>query len=153
MKTFLIITILLTLFNACSSNNAFSEFHITEAQEKSEDSILSSKIYDANRVIGVVSAVYLNRIFPEKYHDFDVFYVYLYTKEKGTQLSFILNKIQAKEVQHLEAKNQFSDLIPYTGDWQNYYLVKFTKKEDKILRLRVKTKNSSSELMLFHREI
>ena len=147
MKTFLIITTLLILFNACSYDNAFSSFDITPKQAQSENSILSSKIQNKSQVNGIISVVYLNDVLPKEYRDSEYFYVSLYTKDK-TEVSFLLNDTQPLSIENLPAKNKFSTLTSFSPEWQKYYLVHFAE-QGKSLAFMAKNSTFSSEKMLF----
>lgn len=151
MKTFLTLMLIVTFFNGCSQKNAFSEFNITQNQEKGEENLLSSKIYGKNGVDGIVSAIYLNKIFPKRYQDGEYFYIALYLQNDKKSLKFFLNKRGAIKVTHLPASNAFSKIVSFQGTWKDYYLVKFHKSTQE-LQLSVQNAHSSSQKMLFKKE-
>ncbi|MDF1876904.1 hypothetical protein JHD47_03640 [Sulfurimonas sp. SAG-AH-194-L11] len=151
MKTFLIINILLLLLSACSYDNAFSRFDISAQRAKSEESIISSKIYDKTDTIGVVSCVYLNAINPQKYKDGEYFYIYLYAKDTKAQVSFTLNGVDAILVEELEVDNKFILLTDSNVTWQKYYFVKFAQQATD-LTLVAKIAHFSSDAILFKKD-
>ncbi|MDF1879374.1 hypothetical protein JHD46_06955 [Sulfurimonas sp. SAG-AH-194-C20] len=150
MKTFLTINILLLLFSACSYDNAFSRFNISEKRAKSEESIVSSKIYNAKSIAGVMSCVYLNKIDPEEYKDGEYFYIYLYQKDINLKINFTLNDINASQVKELTANNKFTVLTDSNLTWQKYYLVKF-KHQDSNLTLIAKFSSFESDAIVFQK--
>jgi len=132
MKTFLIILVFLTTITGCSSNNAFYQFKLTPSQQVSEDSMQSSKIKNEASVDGIVSIIYLNKVYPNKYKDYEYFYVSLYTKTNNENIKFLLNKEMALHIEELDPTNEFSELTSYSTDWKKYYIVKFKEQKEKI---------------------
>jgi len=154
MKTFLLTTLLATIFFGCSKHSAFSDFNLTISQEKSEDSIQSAKINNKNDTIGLLSAIHLNKVYPNTYNNDEYFYIYLYTKETTESLNFILNDTLALNVEELKSDNQFSfHLTSPTEKWKKYFLVKFKQqKKGSLLTLEVKNSLIASTKMLFRKE-
>ena len=151
MKTFLLITLIFALFTGCSSSNAFSRFHLSESQAKGENSILSSKIYSKNEVVGMVSTLYLNQVLPEKYKNNEWFYLSVYTKKDLENLKFLLNGKEPLLVQELNASNEFSSLISSNEKWKKYYLLEF-KKVGETLHLQLKSSSYSSLVLSYAKE-
>jgi hypothetical protein len=139
--------------DACSTKNAFTSFNISEIQAKSEDSILNAKIYKNDTITGIVSAVYLNSVFPEKYNKDEYFYVVVYDKydNENNKKSFILNKEAPLSVEELESQNQFSDSIVLHSKWKRHYIVKFKEQGD-LLQLVVKFAKHKSDKLIFKKQ-
>ena len=152
MKTFLLITLISAFFTGCSSSNAFSKFNLTPEQAKGENSMLSSKIYAKGKTVGVLSAIYLNQVFPKTYHENEVFYVSLYLKNSLKGVAFSLNGEEALHIEELKRDNKFSSLLPSKEKWKKYYLVEF-KKEGKNLTLLVKTQEYKSDALLYFKDL
>ena len=148
MKTFLITLIILTLIQGCSARNAFDKFNISESRAKSEANILSSKIYNKEKIDGIMSVVYLNNIFPDKYKNNEYFYVSSYSKEKNESLTFYLNGKEAFMVKELNASNEFTALTGLKAKWQRYYLIDFTY-QGKSLAFSAKNSLFSSDKVVF----
>jgi len=151
MKTYLITALLLTIFSGCSEHNAFSDFNLTQAQAKSEDSIRSSKIFKDEATIGVVSAIYLNTIEPDTFKDYEYFYLSSYTKEED-RFQFYLNEIEALETKVLEKNSEYAKYIDASNDWKKYFLLKFKKQSGKTLALQAKSSTAKSHKMIFKRD-
>ncbi|HIP20062.1 MAG TPA: hypothetical protein EYG70_02935 [Sulfurimonas sp.] len=151
MKTFLTINILLLFLSACSYDNAFSRFDISEQRAKSEESLISSKIYDKKNIAGVINVVYLNAVNPEKYKDSEYFYIYLYAKKSEALISFTLNDINATSTQELEANNDFTALTDSNVSWKKYYLVRFEQQGTR-LKLIANIANLSSDAIIFSKD-
>jgi hypothetical protein len=143
MKTFLIILTFAFTFLACSHNNAFDRFKISHERELSEESIQSSKMLKGQESGGVVSAIYLNRVYPEVYKNGEYFYIYLYLEKEGSDIEFDLNNIPATTVKELNSTNAYTKLTSFDAEWNKYYLVEFKEQGDE-LNLSVKNDQFSS---------
>lgn len=151
MKNILIILVLPLLMMGCAQKNAFSLFELSKKQERSENSIQSSKIKNAQEANGVVSVVYLNAIEPKLYRDAEYFYIYYYVKSGAEELSFTLNNRAPLEIEKLKSINRFTELTNSNSEWQEYYLVKFEEQGD-ILNIRVLNAEFSSESLKFEKD-
>jgi len=146
MKLFLItMTIITTSFTACSHNNAFDRFEMSAQREFSEESIQSAKIIDGGEVKGVVTAVYLNKTYPELYKNAEYFYIYLNIDGDAKKNRFELNGKTSLLVEELNTTNEFTHLTLFDAAWKHYYLVGFKAVEGE-LKLDIKNDNSSSSL-------
>lgn len=146
MKLFLIITTILTTFLGCSHNNAFDRFSMSHERELSEENIQSSKIVDNANAVGVVTAVYLNRVYPDLYKGAEYFYIYLNVEGDAEKTVFELNGSPSLLVEELQTKNSFTSLTLINAEWKHYYLVGF-KAEKGRLNLNIKNEESSSVLI------
>jgi len=151
MKTFAFLTGFLLFLNGCSQNNAFTRFHMSVQQELGTDSILKSKVKKADKIDGLVSVVYLNKVYPKKYTKVEAFYVYFYLKTKTYQPQFLLNNDEAISVEKLQRVNEFTDLTSIETKWNSYYLVSFEKKSD-ILNFSFQSGPFSSDLLTFEKD-
>ena len=84
-KTLLTLLISLSFFG-CAHKSAFDRFAMTGEQERSEESIQSAKIMDKNESVGVLTAVYLNKTYPERFNDAEYFYIYLNIDSNSDQI-------------------------------------------------------------------
>ncbi len=147
MKFLLPILLLMITFWGCAQKNAFERFHISESQELAEDNIQSSKVINEKaEVVGIITAVYLNKIDPKLYSDHEYFYVYLYAKDKNDAINFSLNGMPALLAEELSAQNEFTALTSFKSKWNKYYLVGFAKQQG-TLNLKVQIGKSSAALV------
>jgi len=151
MKIFLIIMIFTLSFLSCSQRNAFSNFGITPVQEKSEENIQSAKIINGENIDGIVTAVYLNKIFPKRFHTQEYFYLYMYSKIKAKNINFMLNHQRAIALKELNTTNEFTQLTSFKAQWSKYYLMEFPQ-QDGNLSLQVKYLDFSSKGIIFPKE-
>lgn len=148
MKFLLIILLFLLTFSGCAQKSAFERFQLTKSQELAEDSIQSSKIVNGkNEVVGVVTAVYLNKVNPKRYKNNEYFYVYLYAKNKNAVIDFTLNQKPALLQEALPNINEFTALTAFTSKWNKYYLIGFAEeKEQNVLQLNINIDASHTTL-------
>ncbi len=130
----LISLFLLFFLNACSHQNAFSEFSMDEEQKRSITSLKRSKITQGKNTVGAFNALYLNNIYPKLYNGNEYFYIYMYLKkeqpltqnnENNNTLHITLNGNPPLELEKLNPKNRFSHLSASKNKWNQYYLVSF----------------------------
>ena len=138
-------------FTSCSTNNAFHQFDMDEIQEFSEETIQSSVIKNDKENDGLLTVIYLNKLYPEKYKDYEYFYTYLYTKSNSKNIKFLLNEEEALSVEELPSYNKFSNLTSFKVQWQRYYLLKF-KKQGGALNFKVQNTEFSSESIEYLKE-
>jgi hypothetical protein len=151
MKTFLIFLIFSIFFAGCAEKSAFSRFHMSEKQELGVDSLMNSKVREGDNVDGVVSVIYLNKVYPETYQEDEYFYVYMYLKNRDDNISFMINDEKAISVTELPVKNKFTYLTSIDTKWNKYYLVKFKKQGD-ILKFLLENGPFSSDLLVFEKD-
>ena len=151
MKTFLVFLVFSVLFIGCAEKSAFSRFNMSEKQELGIDSLMNSKVHKGKKVDGVVSVIYLNKVYPKRYKGDEYFYVYLYLKDKDEKTTFILNDTNATSIKELSSKNEFTYLTSTDVKWNKYYLVRFEKQGD-ILKFLLENGQSSSDLLVFEKD-
>ncbi|MDD5156975.1 hypothetical protein [Sulfurimonas sp.] len=134
MKYFFIISIFLLFFTGCSEKNAFVKFKMSKDEEQSVSSLQTSQIKFKNaEIAGVISAVYLNEIYPERFKEYDSFFVYIYMKDsKNTdsinpKINLEMNEAIPKNITELSSNNEFTHLVDIKSSWNRYYLVEFEK--------------------------
>lgn len=151
MKTFLIIITILVTFLGCSHNNAFDRFEMSQARELSEENIQSSKIMSGNEAIGVVSVVYLNKIYPDLYKNAEYFYIYLNIESQSNETEFMLNNYPSLLVEELQSTNPYTKLTLFDAEWKHYYFVGFKEGGD-TLKVQIRNKNASSSVLTFKKQ-
>lgn len=157
MKYFFYLMAFSFLFSACSSTNAFSNFKMSKKQELSESSLQNSKIKLGKKVDGIISAVYLNEVYPESYNQNEYFYIYIYLKDDAdledpnkfnkSKLKLKLNSNLPIKIEELKRENRFSDLISVQNKWNRYYLVSFAEQGNKLSLVLENGQSLSDELI------
>ena len=135
---------------------------MSKDQELSVSSLLSSKIKsDDGNTQGVVSAIYLNEIYPDSYNTNEYFFVYVFTKDKKQMhnpkefdrldLNLKLNGELPRKVKELPHDNQFSHLTFIKSKWNKYYLVAFNKQKKSSISLVLESDQSSSDRLVYQK--
>ena len=150
MKTFLFFLVFSIVLIGCSTKNGFSRFDMSHKQELGADSILSSKVKKGRDVNGIVSVVYLNKVYPDLFNDKEVFYVNYYLK-KSKNISFLLNQQKATTIKELDVNNDFTYLTSIKTKWSKYYLVEF-KKQGNELKFKFNNGDFSSDTLIFEKD-
>jgi len=150
MKTFSMLLIFSLFFVGCTTQNGFSRFNMSKAQELGANSILSSKVKKGQKVNGIVSVVYLNRVYPHRFKNREVFYLYYYLKN-SKKVSYLLNNQKATSITELDENNDFAYLTSVKTKWSKYYLVEF-KKEGDTLRFQFNSGDFSSDTLIFEKD-
>ena len=162
MKLF-IYTLLLLMIAGCSNKNAFTQFEMTKEQELSVSNLLSDKIKSKDgNIKGVISAIYLNEIYPKSYNTHEYFFVYMFLKEKqnmsnpkefdNLSLNLKLNGKTPLKIKQLKNENRFSNLAFIKSEWNRYYLVAFEKDENPIINLTLEGDGFSSNALVYNRD-
>jgi hypothetical protein len=148
MRTFLITSLFIMLFAGCTHQNAFTRFHISQKEERTEESIQTVKITLNGESVGLATVVYLNKVMPKIYYDKEYFYLYYYLKDKEAKIEFLLNNKRALDVKELPSKNRFSNLTSFNASWSQYRLVVF-KKAGNVLKFTIKTDKAAKATLEF----
>ena len=137
--------------NGCSSNNAFKNFNLDKKQELSINSLQSSKVKDSEKIDGIVSVIYLNKIYPKLFNDNEYFFVYFYLKTDNN-LQYKLNGALPLKIKKLNQNNRFADLIDVKNNWNSYYLITFKKQDKNELKFIFENYPFVSDLLVFQKD-
>ncbi len=161
MKSFFIFLTFLLLFVGCAEKNAFSKFDMLPDQELSADNLQSSKVKTGENIDGIVSVVYLNKVYPHIYNVNEYFYVYLYLKDEKEmynpntldkiELTMKLNGELPIKIKKLSNKNKFSHLVSIDSEWRRYFLVAFQEVNEDKLNLVLESGQSSSDELVYQK--
>ncbi|WP_321778325.1 hypothetical protein [Sulfurimonas sp.] len=162
MKYTLPIIIFSLLFFGCADKNAFSKFNMQKTQELSAANSQSSKVKTGENIDGIVSAIYLNKVYPNIYTVNEYFYVFLYLKDEkkmynpnstdDIKLTIKLNNKLPIKVEELSNENKFSYLASVKNEWQRYYLLAYKKDVNSTLNLALESGLSSSDKLVFQKD-
>jgi hypothetical protein len=133
MKYFLITIIFLTLSTACSYQNAFSKFNMSNEEELIESNTRSSKIENKSGVIGVLQAIYINNTDKVYFDNEEHFLITVYLKDhQQHKYTFKLNKQPPLKVKELTDVKQYTTYIKDPKKWEKHYIVTFKKSTKKL---------------------
>ena len=133
------IALSLALLSGCSH---VEPYRLDATQESAASSYQSAKILNNNKVDAVISALYLNDVYPHYSHKGAYFLVSIYTKEPSAIFflsgapyrgdnTYVLkrNSDSAISVTELEEDDLLIDLMPIGTRWAKYYYVTYPYKE------------------------
>ncbi len=149
--TIIILTAIITL-TGCARNNAFDNFKLNEKQELSINSLQSSKIKSQKNIDGIVSAIYLNQIYPKLFNNNEYFFVYYYSKTDSGNIKLKLNGQLPIKIKKLNSNNRFTSLIKTKNSWNSYYLVAFKKQDKKTINLLLENYPYVSDLLSYQKD-
>lgn len=141
---------LLLFLSGCSEKNAFTHFDMTKEQELGVSNLKGAKIIkNDGSTAGVLSTVYLSKVYPTMYNDNEYFYIYMYLKKPKIKLSIKLNGKKPIETQVLNPNNSFTRLTSVQNDWTDYYLVTFAKDTNDTANLSFESDQSLPVLLKY----
>lgn len=159
MKNLLSLLSCIMLFGGCSHQNGFSKFAMEPSQERSANSIQSSKIIKNGATEGVLSLVYLNEVDPNVYNTHEYFLLSIYNKAKkelNDPNSFLqegieitLNEKMPIKIKKLSKDEAIVTKIFSQTTWNRYYLVAFEEEKENALRLFLKGEGISSGILRY----
>ena len=162
MRYILTILTFSLLFLGCAEKNAFTKFNMQEDQELSAASLQGAKVKMGENIDGIISAIYLNKVYPNVYTGNEYFYVYLYLKNgqemynpntlDDIKLSMKLNGKLPVKIKQLDAKNKFSHLAFVKSPWRRYFLVAFEQTSTSTINLVLETDQSSSDALTYQKD-
>ncbi len=162
MKYFITTLTILLLLSGCSKNNAFDKFQLDKVQELSINSLQSSKIKIGDSVNGIVSAIYLNEVYPEQFNHNEYFFVYVYLKEDAKMydpniqndygIILKLNNQKPIKIKKLPAENRFTHLVSIKNGWNSYYLIAFDKHDNNDISLVLENGQFFSDPLSYQKE-
>ncbi len=152
MKKLVFTLIVSFLLAGCADKDAYSKFELLKDQEVAFDNVTLAKITKADEVSGVLSALYLNAVYPKRYEK-ETFYVIVYSKDKRLleNLEFSLNGVKPLSLTVLPPQNEFSHLLDIKNDWSHYYLVEFKPSNATKLKLSLKLLNKAQASVTFEK--
>lgn len=162
MKKVLTIAATAFLLGGCSVPGAFDMFKMDEAHEKSVEQLRTGSIIQSMETKALVSAIYLNPVYPLEYKDDEYFVLAVYfektiqdtskwsIEEHGYTLS--LNGTAPVSVERLQENDPRRKLIPVQNNWNKYYLVKFSKIKDSVLKLQLENNQTGSVVLIYPKD-
>jgi predicted butyrate kinase (DUF1464 family) len=159
MKNLLSTLSCILFLGGCSHQNGFSKFAMEPSQERSANSIQSSKIFKEGVVEGVLSLVYLNEVDPSVYNAHEYFLVAIYNKEKKElsnpnsflqgALEITLNEKMPIKIKELAKEETIVARLFSQSTWNRYYLVAFEEEKENKLFLSLKGEGVSSQILRY----
>lgn len=135
MKIFLTTLGMALLFTGCAQKGTFDMFKVDEAHERAVEQLRTGSIVQSLETKALVSAIYLNPVYPEKYNDGEYFVGAVYFERDNRDLkkwdlsthgyTLTLNGKKATIIEELRESDPRRDLIPVQNNWNKYYFIRF----------------------------
>ena len=158
----------LALLSGCSSQ--FERYTLDDTKERAASSYEVGQIVRNEKIKIMMSAIYLNEVYPEYDHDSAHFVVGIYSKKPITLYigekrpedtddgyTVTLRQILADSYSKLDADDQLIELLPVNTSWAEYYFVTFPfpekgrpvlKLKGKLGKIKLKFKDINKEKAL-----
>ncbi|HEX5709784.1 MAG TPA: hypothetical protein VFX68_00445 [Sulfuricurvum sp.] len=147
---------LLTL-SGCAEKGAFDLFKMDDAHERSVEQLRTGGIVLSLETKALISALYLNPVYPETYHEGESFIAAIYFENDNRSVkkrdfadigySLTLNGAQPVEIEELKENDLRRNLIPVRNNWNRYYLVRYKTFSEGNLALRLEN-NQTGKVVL-----
>lgn len=162
MRYFFILVGVVFFISGCSQTTAFDLFKMDANYEKAVDNLQTGTIVRSFETEAILSTIYLNHVYPEKYHDAEYFFVAIYLRDdvrlyfkagmNNKKYNFTLNGEKPLEGKELETDDELRLLMPISNEWNRYYLVKFPKQHTKELKLILENDDYHSVTLTYQRD-
>ncbi len=162
MRSILILIMTLFFISGCSRTSAFDFFKMDSNYERAVDNLQTGTIVNSFETKAILSTIYLNRVYPEKYNDGEYFFVSIYLREdirlyfksgmNNKKYKFTLNGDQPIEGKELETDDELRITMPITNEWNRYYLVKFPKQQMNKLDLILENDEFDSVHLVYQKD-
>ena len=162
MRYISIFIITLFFITGCSRTSAFDFFKMDDNYERAVDNLQTGTIVSSFETKAILSTIYLNRVYPEKYSDGEYFFVSIYLREdirlyfksgmNNKKYKFTLNGDQPIEGKELETDDELRIAMPITNEWNRYYLVKFPKQQISTLDLILENDEFDSVHLVYQKD-
>lgn len=122
-------------FSGCAQKGTFDLFKMDEAHERAVEQLRTGAIVQSLETKAIISAIYLNPIYPQTYNDGEYFVGAIYFERDNRDLkkldlyehgySLTLNGQKATRLEELKESDPRRSLIPVQNNWNKYYFIRF----------------------------
>jgi hypothetical protein len=134
--TLALLTATLLGISGCSTKTALDAFNMDSRTELAVTHLRTATVVKDSLTTAVISTVYLNRVYPERYNGDEYFFVALYRHDDAAPYDLYLNGDAAPvEIRELSPDEELCVLMPIQSSWNRYYLVRYPHQEAESLTL------------------
>ncbi|MDD2829018.1 MAG: hypothetical protein PHW18_05535 [Sulfuricurvum sp.] len=144
-------------FSGCADKGAFDLFKMDKAHERSVEQLRTGSILQSLETKAVVSAIYLNPVYPEQYTDGEYFVIAVYFEKDNRDLkkwdinahgyALTLNTKIPTQIEELKESDPKRGLIPVQNNWNQYYFIRFDSLPQGSLALQLEN-NQTGKVVL-----
>lgn len=144
----------LLMFGGCAQRGAFDMFKMDHAHERAIEQLRSGTIIQSFETAAIVSAVYLNPIYPDTYKEGEFFIGAFYFPKKSLDskkwdlqthgYTLSMNQHAPTLMEELKENDPRRSLIPVQNKWNKYYLIRFDPVTEPSLTLLLENNQTGS---------
>ncbi|MFA6187704.1 MAG: hypothetical protein WC680_00340 [Sulfuricurvum sp.] len=153
--------IALLTMSGCADKGAFDLFTMDKAHERSVEELRTGSIVLSLETKAIISALYLNPVYPEQYKDGEYFIAAIYFENdmrsvKKRNINDIgyhlrLNGQEPVEMEELAEKDLRRDLIPVRNTWNRFYLIRYKSFSEGTLTLGLENNQTGSVVLNYQK--
>lgn len=153
--------IALLSLSGCADKGAFDLFTMDKAHERSVEQLRTGSIVLSLETKAIISALYLNPVYPEQYKDGESFIVAIYFENdirsvkkrdlKDIGYALTLNGKEPMEIEELPEKDLRRSLMPVRNTWNRFYLVKYKNFSEGTLALALENNQTGSVVLNYQK--
>jgi hypothetical protein len=147
--------------SGCSQKGAFGLFTMDEAHERAVEQLRSDRIVLSMETKAILTAVYLNPVYPEEYKDGEYFIGAFYFDKRNLDVkkwtladhgyTLRLNGTAPVSMEEIKEKDPRRTLIPVQNNWYRYYLIRFDTVSAPNLSLRLENNQTGSVVLSYQK--
>ena len=151
---------LLTM-SGCADKGAFDLFTMDKAHERSIEQLRTGSIVLSLETKAIISALYLNPVYPEQYKDGESFIAAIYFENdmrsvkkrdfKDIGYSLRLNGKEPLEIEELRETDVRRQLMPVRNAWNRFYLIRYKNFSEGALALGLENNQTGSVVLNYQK--
>lgn len=157
MRFYVLGLIALLTMSGCADKGAFDLFTMDKAHERSIEQLRTGSIVLSLETKAIISALYLNPVYPERYKDSEFFIAAIYFENdmrsvkkrdfKDIGYHLTLNGKEPVEIEELKETDIRRQLIPVRNTWNRFYLIRYKNFSEGALTLQLEN-NQTGRVVL-----
>jgi hypothetical protein len=161
MRFSLLGLIALLSLSGCADKGAFDLFTMDKAHERSVEQLRTGSIVLSLETKAIISAIYLNPVYPEQYKDGESFIAAIYFENdmrsvkkrdfKDIGYALTLNGKEPAEIEELKETDVRRQLMPVRNTWNRFYLVKYNNFSEGALALALENNQTGSVVLNYQK--
>lgn len=161
MRFSILSLIALLTMSGCADKGAFDLFKMDAAHERSVEELRTDSIVLSLETKAIISALYLNPVYPGKYKDGEYFIAAIYFENdirsvKKRDINDIgyhltLNGKEPVEMEELPEKDLRRNLIPVRNTWNRFYLIRYKTFSEGALTLQLENNQTGSVVLNYQK--
>ncbi len=138
MRTISALIFITLAITGCSTKSAYDYFKMDPEYERTVSNLRTATIKDNAETEAIISTIYLNAVYPERFHGDENFLVALYQRTEGSIFTLLLNgAVEPLEIRNLGKNDPLLSIMPITNDWNHYYHVRYPEQGEGELSLKL----------------